>query len=145
MSHDVASPSMPTNTEFTTWPKDDEEMPSRYNDTLFKLMIEEAHDGQQWMTKSGYFQLMHVATKSYMWSHTDPLLPEWGFKQQEINGNKNGRDKTTIWFVDDVIKDPSKFCSIQLLRTFERMGHRRHGLRSTTSQSSQESQVDEFL
>jgi len=42
-----------------------------------------------------------------MWTHTDPVLPDWAFKQQEINGNKNLKDKTTYWVVDEIVRDPS--------------------------------------
>lgn len=99
LTHDVASPHMPTNQEFTTWPKDDI---SRYNDTLFQLSIIDADDGQEWKTKSGYFRLIHGPTRVSMWTHKKPL-PDWGFKQQEINGNKNAQEKTATWYVDSLI------------------------------------------
>ncbi|KAI5120378.1 hypothetical protein M0805_006900 [Coniferiporia weirii] len=99
LTHDVASPHMPTNQEFTTWPKDDN---SRYNDTLFQLSIIDAHDGQEWKTKSGYFRFIHVPTRVSMWTHKKPL-PDWAFKQQEINGNKNAQEKTATWYVDSLI------------------------------------------
>jgi dolichyl-phosphate-mannose-protein mannosyltransferase len=41
LTHDVASPTMPTNQEFTTWPRDDH---SRHNDTLFQLKIVNGQD-----------------------------------------------------------------------------------------------------
>ncbi|KAF9466070.1 glycosyltransferase family 39 protein [Collybia nuda] len=101
LTHDVASPLMPTNQEFTTWPKDDH---SRHNDTLFQLTLTDGHDGQAWKSKSGYFRLVHLPTKVSMWTHAKQL-PEWAFKQQEINGNKNPAEKTATWFVDDIISD----------------------------------------
>lgn len=99
ITHDVASPHMPTNQEFTTWPKDDL---SRYNDTLFKLQLTEDSGGSDWKTKSGYFRLIHVPTRVSMWTHKKPL-PDWAFKQQEINGNKNAQERTAVWFVDSLI------------------------------------------
>ncbi len=75
MTHDVASPLMPTNEEFTTWPRDDH---SRYNDTLFKLALIDSHDGEAWKTKSGYFRLVHVPTLVSMWTH-NKQLPDWAF------------------------------------------------------------------
>lgn len=104
MTHDVACPLMATNEEFTTWPKDDL---SRENDTTFRIDIDDAHAGQQWMSKSGHFKLLHMATKVAMWTHATPVLPEWGFKQQEINGNKNLNEPTNIWYVDEIVKDES--------------------------------------
>ncbi|KAI0708841.1 O-mannosyltransferase [Cerioporus squamosus] len=101
LTHDVASPLMPTNEEFTTWPKDDH---SRYNDTLFQLRLVDGQEGEAWKSKSGHFRLIHVPTKVAMWTHPKQL-PDWAYKQQEINGNKNVNDKTAIWFVDTIIAD----------------------------------------
>ncbi|GAA99574.1 glycosyltransferase family 39 protein [Mixia osmundae IAM 14324] len=102
LTHDVASPLMQTNTEFTTWPIQDE---TRYNDTTFELDIDGGHEGQQFKSKSHHFKLIHVPTRVAMWSHPDPL-PTWAFKQQEVNGNKALTDKTNAWFVDEILLDP---------------------------------------
>lgn len=102
LTHDVASPLMPTNQEFTTWPKDDY---SRHNETLFQVVLaNDPHDGEAWKSKSGHFRLIHMPTKVSMWTHTKQL-PEWAFKQQEINGNKSPTEKTATWFVDEIIAD----------------------------------------
>ncbi|KAH7926032.1 glycosyltransferase family 39 protein [Leucogyrophana mollusca] len=99
LTHDVASPLMPTNQEFTTWPKDDH---SRHNDTLFFLNLVDGSEGDAWKSKSSHFRLVHVPTRVSMWTHSKQL-PEWAFKQQEINGNKNPTEKTATWFVDSVV------------------------------------------
>lgn len=39
-----------------------------------------------------------------MWTHAKQL-PDWAFKQQEINGNKNPTEKTATWYVDEIISD----------------------------------------
>jgi len=39
-----------------------------------------------------------------MWTRATPVLPDWGFKQQEINGHKNLADPTTLWYAEDIIK-----------------------------------------
>ncbi|KAI0731331.1 O-mannosyltransferase [Earliella scabrosa] len=101
LTHDVASPLMPTNEEFTTWPKDDH---SRYNDTLFQIRLVDGVEGEAWKSKSGHFRLIHVPTKVAMWTHPKQL-PDWAYKQQEINGNKNVNDKTAVWFVDTIVAD----------------------------------------
>ncbi|KAL9009788.1 MAG: hypothetical protein Q9180_009365, partial [Flavoplaca navasiana] len=36
-----------------------------------------------------------------MWTHTKPL-PEWAYKQAEINGNKNVQQTSNIWYVDEI-------------------------------------------
>ncbi|GAA5931969.1 hypothetical protein JCM1841_006118 [Sporobolomyces salmonicolor] len=110
LTHDVACPTLATNTEFTTWDglaASDEERAVKEADTHFEINIDDAHEGQQWMTKSSHFQLVHVPTRVAMWTHTDPVLPEWAYKQQEINGNKNLKDKTTYWVVDEIVRDPN--------------------------------------
>ncbi|TFK73757.1 glycosyltransferase family 39 protein [Pluteus cervinus] len=99
LTHDVASPLMPTNQEFTTWARDDK---SRFNDTLFHLYMRDGNDGDTWKTKSGYFRLVHGTTKVSLWTHPG-ALPEWAFKQQEVNGNKNPVEKTAIWYIDEII------------------------------------------
>lgn len=103
LTHDVASPLMPTNEEFTTVKKDDQ---SRYNDTLFQLKLVDGHEGEAWKSKSSHFRLIHVKTKVAMWTHPKQL-PEWAFKQQEVNGNKNINDKTAIWYVHSIVADES--------------------------------------
>ncbi|KAI0788750.1 O-mannosyltransferase [Abortiporus biennis] len=104
MTHDVASSLMATNEEFTTWPKDDH---SRYNDTLFHLRLVDEHPGAAWKSKSGHFRLIHVPTKVAMWTHPKQL-PDWAFKQQEVNGNKNTGEKSTIWYADSIIDGEMK-------------------------------------
>lgn len=49
--------------------------------------------------------LIHVPTRVAMWTRASPVLPEWGFKQQEINGHKNLHDPTNLWFADEIIRD----------------------------------------
>lgn len=115
LTHDVASPLMATNQEFTTIAANDD---SRYNETTFQILIDGAHDGQQFKSKSSHFQLYHMDTGVVMWTHASPPLPEWAYKQQEVNGHKNLQDKTTFWVVDEVVREEGTLC------TFE--GH--HGL-----------------
>lgn len=114
MTHDVASPTMPTNEEFTTSPKDDL---SRYNDTLFHLRLNDGHPGEPWMSKSGHFRLIHVPTKVAMWTHAKQL-PDWAFKQQEINGIKNVAEKSAIWYIDNIIDAEGQFEQAFFLHSF---------------------------
>lgn len=100
LSHDVASPYFPTNQEFTTVPPD-VAGGERFNDTLFELKIENAKPDQEFKSMSGHFKLIHHPTKVAMWTHTKPL-PEWAFKQAEINGNKNIQQSSNIWYVDEI-------------------------------------------
>jgi dolichyl-phosphate-mannose-protein mannosyltransferase len=101
LTHDVASPHYPTNQEFTTVPLE-ESMGTRLQDTLFTVEIEHGKDDTVWRTRAGLFKLIHVPTRVAMWTHTKPL-PEWGFQQQEINGNKNILQSSNIWYAEDII------------------------------------------
>lgn len=104
LSHDVASPYYPTNQEFTTIPTA-ESTGERFNDTLFEVRIESGKQGQELKSLSGQFKLIHNPSKVAMWTHTTPL-PDWAYKQQEINGNKNLAQSSNIWFVSDIPSIP---------------------------------------
>lgn len=100
LTHDVASPYYPTNQEFTTLPYDASNG-ERRNDTMFELRIENAHPEQELRTLSSHLKLIHVPTRVAMWTHTKSL-PDWGFKQAEINGNKNIQHPSNLWFADSI-------------------------------------------
>ncbi|KAL9630004.1 MAG: hypothetical protein Q9204_004954 [Flavoplaca sp. TL-2023a] len=100
LSHDVASPYYPTNQEFTTVSLEHADG-DRYNDTLFELRIEGAKGKSEFKSLSSHFKLIHNPTKVAMWTHTKPL-PEWAYKQAEINGNKNVQQTSNIWYVDEI-------------------------------------------
>lgn len=105
LTHDVASPYFPTNQEFTTVELDVADG-ERYNDTLFNVVIEHGKPGQEFKTMSSHFKLLHVPTRVAMWTHTTPL-PEWAFKQAEINGNKNTQQASNVWYVEEIPSLPS--------------------------------------
>jgi len=124
LSHDVASPYYPTNQEFTTVPQEDA-MGERHNDTLFEIQIQGAKPNAQLQTMSGHFRLVHNPTRVAMWTHTSPL-PDWAFKQAEINGNKNIAQTSNIWYADEIPslvegadrhkKQPKKVQSVPFLK-----------------------------
>ncbi|KAK4168730.1 Dolichyl-phosphate-mannose-protein mannosyltransferase-domain-containing protein [Cladorrhinum sp. PSN259] len=105
LSHDVASPYYPTNQEFTTVPLADA-YGDRAKDTLFEVRIEHGKANQEFKTISGHFKLIHNPSKVAMWTHTTPL-PEWGHKQQEINGNKQIAPSSNVWLVEDISSLPA--------------------------------------
>ena len=100
LSHDVASPYYPTNQEFTTTSLE-KSYGARHNDTLFEIKLEHGKRQQKLKTLAGHFKLLHKPSKVAMWTHNKPL-PDWGFKQQEINGNKNVAQPSNIWFIEDI-------------------------------------------
>jgi len=126
LTHDVASPYYPTNQEFTTVGKEEADS-QRFNDTLFEIKIENSKGGQDFKTMSSHFKLVHVPTKVAMWTHTTPL-PDWAYKQAEINGNKNVQQTSNVWYVDDIPslptdseryhKEPKKIKHLSFLRKY---------------------------
>lgn len=126
LTHDVASPFYPTNQEFTTVDMDTANG-ERYNDTLFEIRIENGKAGQEFKTMASHFRLIHVPTKVAMWTHTTPL-PDWAYKQAEINGNKNVQQSSNIWYVDAIpslpadserlIKEPRQIKHIPFLKKY---------------------------
>lgn len=126
LTHDVASPFYPTNQEFTTVALD-LAAGDRHNDTLFEIRMEQGKQGQPFRSHSGQFKLIHFPTKVAMWTHTTPL-PEWAFKQAEINGNKNVQQSSNIWYVDDIpsipedsprlVKEPKKVKRLPFLTKY---------------------------
>jgi dolichyl-phosphate-mannose-protein mannosyltransferase len=119
LSHDVASPYYPTNQEFTTVPMN-EALNERFNDTLFEIRIENGKSGQELKSLSGQFKLIHNPSKVAMWTHTTPL-PDWAYKQQEINGNKNLQQSSNIWYVDEIPSIPAG--SERLIKTERKVKH----------------------
>ncbi|KAG2222952.1 hypothetical protein INT45_012930 [Circinella minor] len=99
LTHNVASPLTSTNMEFTVVPLEE-----RYNETLFKIQLDDHANGNVWKTHMKSVKLVNIAGSVGMWTFKDKTLPlEWGFGLQEINGKKDFiRDKTTYWRAMDV-------------------------------------------
>ncbi|KAF9977574.1 Protein O-mannosyl-transferase 1 [Actinomortierella ambigua] len=95
LAHDVASPTMSTNEEITTYSTQADG--SRHKETTFQIQLESG--GNKLRTKASKFKLLHMDTKVAIWTH-DQKLPEWAFGQQEVNGNKNLADSTNLWTAD---------------------------------------------
>ncbi|ODV91618.1 glycosyltransferase family 39 protein [Tortispora caseinolytica NRRL Y-17796] len=108
LSHDVASPFYPTNQEFTA--VSPENAAERFNFTLFEIRPIYAQRNEPVKTKAGLFKFVHVPSNVCMWTHDDKALPEWGFGQFEVNGNKDMSDRTNTWYIDEIIdlQDPER-------------------------------------
>ncbi|KAI9240795.1 MAG: putative PMT4-dolichyl-phosphate-mannose--protein O-mannosyltransferase [Podila humilis] len=97
LAHDVASPTMSTNEEITTYSTNEDG--SRINETTFQIILESG--GEKLRTMASNFKLLHMDTKVVVWTHSQKL-PEWGFDQQEVNGNKNLIQKSNLWLSDSI-------------------------------------------
>ncbi|KAL6168387.1 Dolichyl-phosphate-mannose--protein mannosyltransferase 4 [Exserohilum turcicum] len=147
LTHDVASPYYPTNQEFTTVSREDAAS-ARFNETLFEIKVEKGKG--DFRTMSTHFKLVHVPTKVAMWTHPKPL-PDWAYKQAEINGNKAVQQSSNIWYVDDIPslpaedernkKEPRKVKHLSFLRKWvelqRAMFHHNNALTSSHPYSSQ--------
>lgn len=94
LAHDVASPSYPTNEEFTTLPSDQLGNDEMRNNCIFILDFITNGIGR---TRLTHFRLKHFATKVSMWLSPSRLPEDWGFGQYEINGNKMMTVEGTLW------------------------------------------------
>ncbi|CAL9733665.1 dolichyl-phosphate-mannose--protein mannosyltransferase 4 [Monosporozyma servazzii] len=102
LTHDVASPLYPTNEEVTTIHPElaDGE---NYKETIFEFQpYSKGDNGHAVRTELTSFRIFHIDTAVALWTHNDEFLPEWGFNQQEVNGNKNLLDEGNKWFVDQI-------------------------------------------
>lgn len=149
LSHDVASPYYPTNQEFTTIDLE-KSYGDRHNDTLFEIKLDHGKPNQELKTLAGHFKLLHMPSKVAMWTHTKPL-PEWAFKQQEINGNKNVAQTSNIWFIENIpsladadsrsVKESKKVKTMSFLRKYlelqRAMFHHNNALTSSHPYASQ--------
>ncbi|KAF1833059.1 PMT-domain-containing protein [Decorospora gaudefroyi] len=129
-------------------PSEEEAAAARYNDTLFELKVDKGKG--DFKTMSTHFKLIHVPTKVAMWTHTKPL-PEWAYKQAEINGNKNVQQSSNVWYVDDIPslpvedernkKEPKQIKHLSFLRKWvelqRAMFHHNNALTSSHPYASQ--------
>ena len=108
ITHDVASPLYATNQEFTTVSLD-AAAGDRHLDSQFQIKLEGGGPRTDFTTKAGLVRFQHMPTKVMMWSDKAPL-PDWGHRQQEINGNKKPMDGGNIWFAESIVglNDPAR-------------------------------------
>nr|KAJ3407780.1 hypothetical protein HK105_003295 [Polyrhizophydium stewartii] len=99
LTHDVASPLTTTHMEMTTIKEEDFEQ--RYNETLWRVQVVDADDGDKLKSKKQLFRLVSHQHRVAV-SSEKLVLPEWGFKMQQINGNKNTNEKTSLWRIASV-------------------------------------------
>ncbi|KAI8818483.1 Dolichyl-phosphate-mannose-protein mannosyltransferase-domain-containing protein [Fimicolochytrium jonesii] len=99
VTHDVASPLTPTHMEMTTLIGDVAE--SRYNETLWRVDVVDGEVGDKVRSKRSHLKLINAHHNVAVHCHKG-ILPEWGFGQQEVNGNKNQAEKFNIWWIDEV-------------------------------------------
>ncbi|KAJ3103862.1 hypothetical protein HDU97_009781 [Phlyctochytrium planicorne] len=103
LTHDVASPLTTTNMEVTTFPGDVSQV-ERYNDTLWRIEITDGEANMKVRSRRSHFRIISVAHKVAL-TVNKGVLPEWGFGQSEINGNKNILESANVFYAEDVLHE----------------------------------------
>ncbi|RKP25036.1 MIR motif-containing protein, partial [Syncephalis pseudoplumigaleata] len=99
-AHDVASPLTATNMELTTAPRNDSD--SKYEDTLWRLEIDRSSVNEtHWTTSTSYIRLISVRHGVAIYCNPKKL-PDWGFGQFEINGNKKTTQEANVWVAEEI-------------------------------------------
>ncbi|KAJ3027183.1 UNVERIFIED_CONTAM: Protein O-mannosyl-transferase 1 [Siphonaria sp. JEL0065] len=98
LTHDVASPLTNTNMEITTVKQDVAD--TRYEETLWQISSLDGKPGERIRSMRHHLKLINV--KHQVAINPNLPLPDWGFSQTEINGEKNLEAKSIVWFFEDV-------------------------------------------
>ena len=101
LTHDVASALTRTNQEITAVDPEDQ---VQYPETLWKVSIQAGGDGGKVRSLATQFQLVNNQYNVNLHNY-QKNLPEWGFGQRELNGDKRG-DTTASWWLISEILDP---------------------------------------
>ncbi|KAI8890197.1 glycosyltransferase family 39 protein, partial [Backusella circina FSU 941] len=96
LTRDVAAPLIPSNQEFSAVDHD-----VRYNDTLFRVVLDDFKNSNKWMTHMKQVKLIHINTGVALWCN-DKTLPDWGLGHKEVNGNKKAKETRNYWIATEV-------------------------------------------
>ena len=101
LTHDVASPTMATHMEVTLVDPTSDTYTSRLKEIIWKLEVIDGGNQELFRSSSQYFRLVNAVHKVALHSHK-VILPDWGFKQLEVNGNKGLTEANNNWLVETV-------------------------------------------
>ncbi|KAI9327671.1 Dolichyl-phosphate-mannose-protein mannosyltransferase-domain-containing protein [Obelidium mucronatum] len=101
LTHDVASPLTNTNMEITT--VNAEKANARYEETLWSVVETDGKPGERIRSMRSHLKI--VSLKHNVALNPNLPLPEWGFGQIEINGEKKLDGKGVVWYFEDVVHD----------------------------------------
>ncbi|OBZ89302.1 Dolichyl-phosphate-mannose--protein mannosyltransferase 4 [Choanephora cucurbitarum] len=96
MTHNVAAPLTPTHQEFTVVNHE-----KHYNDTLFRLELDDAVHSDIWSTMTKSVRLIHVNTGAALWCNSKHL-PAWGASHFEVNGNRLASQPKNYWMATEI-------------------------------------------
>lgn len=102
-THDVASPLTQTNMEIIAATKEALDLKGKYNDSLWQVVMSDANSGSFVTSKKNPFKLISVPYNVAVFSTKKSVLPDWGYKMQEVNGRKDTTGKGGImWTVQEI-------------------------------------------
>jgi dolichyl-phosphate-mannose-protein mannosyltransferase len=104
-THDVASPLTSTNMEVITITKNDTAYETKYEETIWKVEIgakdQTGNLSRIISSRSDTVRFRSNKYGVYLYTHSSPL-PEWGYKMQEINGEKKDDKPGILWTFQDI-------------------------------------------
>lgn len=100
VTHDVASPLTATHMEMTTLSV--EKADNRYPETLWSIeIVDEDETDEDLLLETRRYDIRIRNVEHDVCVHTHKgVLPDWGFKQQEVNGNKKVEEGANSWTID---------------------------------------------
>ena len=104
LTHDVASALTRTNQEITAVDPEDK---VQYPETLWKVSIKAGGDGQSVRSLATQFQLVNTRYNVNL-HNFQKNLPEWGFGQRELNGDKRGETTASWWLISEILNPLGK-------------------------------------
>ena len=105
-SHDVASPLQPTHQEVTLHVSDGK----LFTDDLWRVEMDDPQLNY-WEIVSKPFRLVHNNSGTVLFA-SGQQLPEWGFRQYQVNANKYRDDTNALWLVESH-ENPNRQCRVQ--------------------------------
>ncbi|KAK4702070.1 hypothetical protein P7C70_g4151, partial [Phenoliferia sp. Uapishka_3] len=86
---------------FTT--SSDQEAATRPSSTHFKLVIDEAHEGQQWLSNINPFSLVHAETQTAIITRTSGSVQQ---SKMPVTGSRDLMEDAALWVVSDIFPQP---------------------------------------
>ncbi|RKP11169.1 glycosyltransferase family 39 protein [Thamnocephalis sphaerospora] len=112
-THDVASPLTTTNTEITTIDMNNPANARHLYEAVFRIEIsggsngDDGTQGTVWQTQNSSFKLIQAPLNVALYSGP-AKLPEWGFGQNEVNGEKDHGKGGLIWTARQILGREAK-------------------------------------
>jgi dolichyl-phosphate-mannose-protein mannosyltransferase len=108
LTHDVASPMTPTHMEITTVAGD--VAVTRFNETVWEVSTNDVGSKGKILSASMSVKLVNYVHHVGLNIIPKNVLPDWGFKMHEVNGNKDPNESGTSWTISNVTDPKTGKC-----------------------------------